>query len=412
MAQHARVGKTTRLSEKITINQVSFISQDIQNWKNAINSARAVISPRRRQLYQLYDNLLIDGHLESVIDKRTISITNKEINFFTGDKGEIDETVSKEIIHTPWFFKFLELGMSSIAMGPSLIELIPDQGKIVDVALINRANVVPEKSFLAWHSSNLESGINYLTDPKYKDYLIEVGDPKGFGKMMTAAQYIIYKRGGFGDWAQFAEIFGMPFRVAKYDQWNDKDRKALEAGLEQMGGAAHLVIPKDTEIEFIESKGQGKADIYKELVAQCNSEISKIFLGQTMTTDDGSSKSQAGVHKEVEEEITLSDMQRMEHVLNWQLKPKLEALGYKLPGRFSFVKTKTMSLSQQINIDVLAASQVPIPDSYWYEKYGYPKPSAEELKVLVDRFEKQGSQPNKPDEDAGEVEDVGKKQTA
>ena len=44
---------------------------------------------------------------------------------------------------------------------------------------------------------------------------------------------MIYKRGGFGDWAEYAEIFGMPFQVAKYNNYDEATRQELIRALEQ-----------------------------------------------------------------------------------------------------------------------------------------------------------------------------------
>ena len=39
----------------------------------------------------------------------------------------------------------------------------------------------------------------------------------GFRFVTQAAPYAIYKRGGFGDWSQWIELFGMPQRIGKYN---------------------------------------------------------------------------------------------------------------------------------------------------------------------------------------------------
>lgn len=389
----------------IRISQITMRSQDIGKWKRAIDSARSVTNPNRTMLYELYENIMLDGHLESVLEKRVMGITNKEIAFYPkGKDGVVDEKVMEFVVKTPWFFEMLKAIMETVAWGHSLIELVPskDEFMIERPEVINRANVIPETGLLLFDQSNRESGIYFREDKKYSNYLIEVGKRKDYGKLMTAAQYVIYKRGGFGDWAQFAELFGMPFRVGKYDPFDDDSRRKLNQALEEMGAAAHVVIPDGTAIEFHDNNSSGKSEIYHELIKECNSEISKIFVGQTMTTEDGSSHSQSKVHKEVEEDINLADMIRVEYLLNWEIKDKLIALGLPIPdGHFVFPQTQVIPLEKRILIDTQVAQQVPVADRYWYETYGIEKPTGKEGKASTKPKENKDGPggDNPPDDD-------------
>jgi len=380
---HSKIGKKyTAYSGTVKTAGTRMSSQDISNWVRAINSARSITNPKRRMLLDLYDNIKIDGHLESVMEKRTISVINKKLIFTEKDKqGEDNEFMRDMVLNTPWMRKLLKESMNAIYYGHSLIELIPKDGMIDDAVLIPRMNVVPEKGFLMQDIGTPDKGDFYREETfQYYNYLIEVGGPKEYGKLMTAAQYVIYKRGGFGDWAQFAEMFGSPFRVGKYNKYDDDVRKKLENSLEQMGSAPWATIPEGASIEFIDNNNTGKSDVFNKLIDFCNSELSKLFVGQTMTTDDGSSRSQSEVHKEGEEDINMSDMIELEFMLNWQFVPKLRNIGYPIPeGTISFDQTKALSMLDRIKIDMEVSSRVPYPKEYWYKTYGIDKPTDEEI---------------------------------
>ena len=389
MAQNAKKGRTyIPFSSQITVNPLRMSSQDIAVWKTAIDAARNTTNPKRKQLYELYDNIKIDGHLEAVMDKRKMAITNKRV-LFVDKGGKESDNVKEYLLSTPWFYDFLSHAIDQVSYGHSLIELIPEQGIISSVNLINRANVMPETGFVMFNYSNDQDGIYFRgekAEPTYNRYLIEVGGTKDYGKLMTAAQYVIYKRGGFGDWSQFAELFGMPFRVGKYNPFDDTTRTKLSTALSEMGGAGYAIIPDGTSLEFHQNNGQGQSDIFKEMITMCNSEISKIFLGQTMTTDNGSSRSQSETHKFVEEDINLSDMLRIEYLLNWTFKDKMAELGFNelLNGNFHFENTQVIPLEKQIDIDLKVAAQVPIDEKYWYEKYGVPMPDGKTRPINAD----------------------------
>lgn len=380
---HSRIGKAyTAYSGSIKTNGTRMSSQDISNWVKAINAAINPKNPKRALLYDLYDNIKIDGHLESVMDKRTNSVINKKLLFIEeGKDGEENEFMKKEILETPWMRKLLKLIMSSISYGHALIELILKDGMINDVVLIPRKNVIPETGFLIQDISVPDKGSFFRDETfEYHNYLIEAGEPKSYGKLMTAAQYVIYKRGGIGDLAQFAEVFGSPFRVGKYNKYDDDVRARLENSLEQMGSAPYAVIPEGAAIEFHDNNSSGKSEVFVSIYDICNKEISKLYVGQTMTTEDGSSKSQSETHKEVEEEINYSDMIEVEFLLNWQFLPKLRNIGFPVPeGKVSFDQTKALPIEKRIEIDLKVSEKIPYPDEYWYKTYGVPKPDAKEL---------------------------------
>lgn len=391
--QNSRVGKqyTTFTSEIKTV-AVQMISQDISHWKTAINAARNVTNPRRKQLYDLYENILIDGHCFSVSDKRKKGITNRRPMFEPSDGEQlVDEAITDLILEAPWFYDLRGLACDSKPWGHSLIEMVPsrDPNNILDeVKLVPRANVKPETGFVSFDVSNDTKGIYYRgenADPAFSPYLIEVGGRKDYGLLMIAAQYVIYKRGGFGDWAQFAELFGMPFRVGKYNPFDDASRRKLDEALTLMGGAGHAVIPEGTSLEFFNNVQSGQSDIFKNLIELSNSEMSKTFLGQTMTTDNGSSKSQSETHKEVEDGILMADMIEQEYMLNWDFKTKIQNIsGIKSleNGKFRFPETISIPLEKRFEMDVQLSEKIPMTEEYFYRTYGVPKPGEGEKIIL------------------------------
>lgn len=381
--QGAKIGKTyLGVSNEIKVNNYRLISQDIQTWRRAIESAKSVTNPNRKLLYQLFDNILLDGHLQSVMEKRTMAITNQKIQWQSkGNKEQTNDFINEYVLNTPWFYNYNDLAMQHISFGHQLVELIPENGYISKALEVPRENVFPEKNLVLYDPNNRTAGIDYLQDPTYSPYLIEIGSKTNLGKLIIAAQYVIYKRGGFGDWAQFAELFGMPFRVGKYNPYDDSTRRLLDEALQQMGGAGHVIVPEGTNLEFHDNNQAGKSEVFSELINVCNAEISKLYLGQTMTTENGSSHSQSETHKNVEEEINLKDMILMEYHLNWELKDKLIAFGYPLAdGKFIFPETSKIPKDKRIAIDVQLAQQIVIPDDYWYKTYGIPKPQGVEGK--------------------------------
>lgn len=407
MSTHnARIGRRYlgKLGQQITVNTLVFDSQDIRKWKQAIDSARSRLNPRRKLLYELYDNIMIDGHLAAVVEKRSIAITNKEVQFVPYEDGEeVPDGIREWILEAPWFHNMLELATTAVPYGHALIELNPgSSGRIESAELINRANVRPEDGWVSFDVSNEGRGTHYREDASFAPYLIEVGGRKDYGRLMTAAQYVIYKRGAFGDWAQFAEIFGMPFRVGKYNPFDDQTRRKLSQALEQMGGAGHVVIPDGASLEFHDTNSSGKSEVFRDLVEACNKEISKIFLGQTMTTEDGSSRSQSETHKSVENELLFSDQLRMEYLLNWQFKDRMIALGAgELErGRLAFATSDALPLDKQVAIyQQLWQMGLDIDPKFLYETFGVVPGENANLSSLDDEPDPEDGNPPTDPED-------------
>jgi SPP1 gp7 family putative phage head morphogenesis protein len=391
MSQNAKIGKSSPVISQVNVQRITLKSQDVSDVQAAINSARNVENPRRQRLYELYENLTLDGHVHAVINKRIINVANKKVVWVQdGAPDALQARIKEDILDTPWFYDFIVHSMEVVPFGTTLLELIPEDGLISRCEVVPRANVVPEFGHIAKDAINTTTPmVMYRDDPYWSTYLIEVGRPRDLGAMMIALPYVLYKRGGFADLAQFSELFGMPFRIGKYNPWDEATRTKLLTALSEMGGAGYAVIPDGTSLELMQSSaGAGSTGIYKDLVAMCNAELSKIFLGNTLTTESGDkgARSLGEVHASVEEDLALADMRRVEFLMNWELKDRLMRLGYPVAnGRFAFDVTVGLPLAERIKVDVELAKQIDMPESYWYDTYGVPMPSDADRKAIADR---------------------------
>lgn len=379
------------------ITNVTMTSQDIDKWRRAIDGARSARNPRRRDLIDMFEIIKIDGQVEAVMDKRRVGITNKRINFTMPEGVDIPELIIDKVLNAPWFYDLRGHAIDARFYGFSFMEfMFGSDGLIEETILLPRQNCFPEYQFFAYSSGtatpDYSNGVYLESDPSYKNLTMICGGRKEYGKLMTMAQYVIYKRGSFGDWTQFAELFGMPFRVGEYDPYDDDMRKKLADGLEKAGGAGYAVIPKGSNINFHDTNASGKSDIFDFLIDRCNKEISKIGLGATMTLDDGASRSQGQVHQDGQTDITISDMIEMEYLLNWKLKPKLEAQGYPINGgKFGYPEANKLPQDKLIDVIMKLATIIDIDPEYIYRTFGVERP-------------KEGVEPiriNKPAVDAG-----------
>jgi SPP1 gp7 family putative phage head morphogenesis protein len=337
---------------------------DVGQWRTALKAADY---GRRQKLYELYEDILIDSVLSNAISKRVNSITNSEINFMR-DEQPVPEM--DDLIDSPGFETLITEVINSRFWGKSVIELDFSNG--LTPYNIPRQHIHPEKGLIVINPGD-EQGIPYRGD----DFFLEAGDDKDFGLLMKAAPHAIYKRGNTGDWAQFCELFGIPFKIGRYSAQDDSSRTILDEALDKSGSASYAVIPKETEVEVINQVTKGNGEIFNDFRKACNEEILITILGQTMTTIDGSSKSQSETHKEVEEDIFKSDRRFVQRILNTELLPRLEKRGFPVAGGwFTFPDAgESISMVEQVQIDATLINQIGlnIDLDFLYDFYGRPK---------------------------------------
>ncbi len=111
------------------------------------------------------------------------------------------------------------------------------------------------------------------------------------------------------DWMAFVETYGLPLRLGRYGPEATKaDVEALFRAVANIGTDAAAVLPKSMEIEFVKGISQTGTDVvFQSLARWVDEQVSKAVLGQTMSTDNGSSQSQATVHNEVRHDVAADD---------------------------------------------------------------------------------------------------------
>lgn len=126
----------------------------------------------------------------------------------------------------------------------------------------------------------------------------------GFAR--AVAWCYLFKNYGLKDWVSFCEIYGLPFRIGKYAPGASEDdiRKLMQA-VANIGSDAAAVMPQSMEVEFVDGKSTGSADLYEKLCNYLDRQISKAVLGQTATTDAdtgglGSGKEHGDVRADIE----------------------------------------------------------------------------------------------------------------
>lgn len=360
-------------------------SKDIGKLKESVVSAERVHYPNRVQLYDLYHDILsMDGFLRGIIQKRIDTVLNKKIKFIQKE-GKENEDLTK-LINGQTGRELITQIMESKLWGVSGVEfLIGDELKFNEIP---RKHIKPEKCLItkSQYGTSEQDGFKYEDMP----FIWVIGKKYDLGLLLACSMYGIYKRGTFGDYAQYVEIFGQPVRIMKYDAYDTKTKQELKTVMTESGSALAIMIPKQAEFEMKDGKASnadGKLQL--GLKDACNEEMAIAILGNTETTSASKSSgyAQSKEHGEQQDELTVSDLIFVENLLNSpKFKWILKSYGFDIDGKFEFELDLDLNkLKLRMEIDTVVSTKVPIADDYWYKTYGIPKPdNYDELKAKME----------------------------
>ena len=206
--------------------------QDIKEWRDALTSAESISSPNRSPLMKVYQDIVLDAHLTSLMNTRKHLLTASNFNLYSN--GEIDEE-STEILKQEWFYTFLNLALDSVFYGYEVIQFgdIKDN-KFSWIRKIPEQYLVPEVGVIKKSFGAEITGIKYEEKP-YDVWCISVGNPMyDFGLLNYCTPLCIYKKNAVGFWAEYGELFGVPMRVVKTNTRDEERRRNAEDMLENM----------------------------------------------------------------------------------------------------------------------------------------------------------------------------------
>jgi len=363
----------TAANEPRLKGQVRFIpmylrSVDTADWRNAIEAYKAA-TPRPYDLQAIYEQqLLSDAHLASEVQKRRLAITTCLVS---AKVGGIDFDLTKVAPMGQWQELFGQI-LDARLFGWTLLDFDPER---LDWELLPRANYAPHKRAIYLDGIGSETPLeNFPT--------VACIDTKTPGLLATATYWSIYKRNGMIDFAQYAEMYGMPIQDISYSGNDPKIKEELKYLLQNQGSRAGLVLPEGVEVNTRNGANSAANEVYTSLIETCNAEISKVIVGQTMTTTDGSSYSQAKVHHQIYQAFNAADRTFCEMLFHKEVYPVLQRL-YRIPEgmRFSLYEDEAVDRGQLIEQDVKLATLIQLPEKWLRERYGIPEVETQQTQM-------------------------------
>jgi len=214
------------------------------------------------------------------------------------------------------------------------------------------------------------------------------GHPQRGGVARVTAMIYLAKNLAIKDWMIFAEIFGMPVRVARYGpNTTAEEKKQLIHMLESLGSQAAGLFSQSVELQLLEPSRSASGAPYEGLIQFLNRELSKAWLGQTLSTDitgQSGSIAAAQVHERVRGEILADDMRKEARTIHRDILTPLVRMrfGHDAPiPQFRRITTRFDQRLTQANLLEQASNKLglSIPKKWMHEILNIPQDQENEL---------------------------------
>lgn len=264
-----------------------------------------------------YERLLRDDQVYSTFQQRRSAVTSAEWEVVAGGESAIDKAAAEHLeeqLRAIKFDRITDKMLHGLFYGYAVGEVM--WGRRDNRIVIEDIKVRKPRRFRFGKDGRLRlmqagkpEGVE-MPDRKFWTFTAGAdNDDEPYGRGLGYWCYwpVFLKRNGVKFWAIALEKYATPTPVGKYPPGSSpEDQKKLLQAAAAVSTDAAVVIPEGMILELLEAKRQAGSD-HGTFVDEMNSMISKIVLSQTMTTDDGSSLSQANVHKGVRDEVVKGD---------------------------------------------------------------------------------------------------------
>lgn len=280
--------------------------------------------------YELYEQLLRDDRVLSAYQQRFAALIDRETEVVAGGESALEKMAAEhmqEAIEALDWDTLTEQMLYGVHYGFSVAEVIwgTDGGYVVpkQIHVRNRRRfhwkAAQEGSGRSMERKRWELRLRTVEDaaegelmPDRKFWTLRTGadnsdEPYGRGLAHQLYWPVWFKRNQTEFWLVALEKFGMPHVLGKHLPNATVEEKAtLLAAAKSIRADSAAVVPNTDLIELIESAGRGTMD-FESFYRAMDSAITTVILSETMTLEDGSSRSQAEVHRQVQKEVIGND---------------------------------------------------------------------------------------------------------
>lgn len=339
-----------------------------------------------------------DPHYRSVISTRKLAITGLDVvvEAFSDDKRDVEiADACAELVRDEEFSNLVADQVDAIGKGFAVNEI--DWDKSASQWRPRKYDHVDQRFFMFDRTTGKELRLRDEADfangialepfkfvvhtPKLKTGLAIRG-----GLARLAAVAFMCKSYALKDWVAFAEVFGQPLRLGKYDvNATDAQKTALLNAVANIGTDASAVIPDTMLIEFVQATSAVGGDkLYQGLADWLDRQVTKGVLGQTATTEGtpgklGSDSAQETVRFDIRDD----DAKKIAATLRRDVIRPFVDLNYGPQKNYPKLR---LHKQETEDLKGLADSMIPfigvgmrVEESYMRDKFGVPEPAEDAL---------------------------------
>lgn len=334
-----------------------------------------------------------DPHLFSQLQTRKNAVTGLDFEVIAAGDDPIDREVEEFIKNQLAAIEnmeeiFMDL-LDAIGKGIAISEIIWDYSAKDEIYFVKAVKHHPQKLFF-WDEDDRLKMITkdhpegeFLAKRKFiiHKYKARSGHPSRAGVIRVVSWMYLFKNYALKDWSTFAEVYGMPIRLGKYDvSASEADKIQLMETLYRLASDAAGILPTNSDIEIKESQKTTSVEVFEKLARYADEQISKAVLGQTLTSDSGSgSYAQSKTHNEVREDLLLADCKALAATIKRDLLTPMVQLNFgvdvRVPTiRFDVEDNEDLDMYSKVLSTLINEIGLPIPLNFIYKKFSIPIP--------------------------------------
>jgi len=325
------------------------ITPAIDNYIEALEAASSKLIQMRVTLYDSYlTTLMVDNHVASLLDKRLENISNKTLLLADQNNESIEDV--NYFLTAPRFREFLKDILLTKFWGFQLFEFDKfeyNNKNWFDYSKIPHKHVNPyRKEVLEFQTDDVGVGFDN------RDDCLFIGDEDDLGLLAKITLLSLYRRLGMYSYSKYLDLASENFTTLKVRGYgDDQNMSQIAQAIESRAGGGLLEIPDGMDLQMDNQSSQSQNQLFENYMKMIKDELTILILGQTMTTEDGSSRSQAEVHQDEQRSKYSSDEVYILDILNYEfidyLKlwfPHLKTTNLK----FNFVPTSDDEITEKL----------------------------------------------------------------
>jgi len=282
--------------------------------------------------YEILRDLRNDPHLWSCIQSRKSGSMQLEHKLSTDNSQKLPNT---KYSYFEKMIKLIDLEslysdiLDAIMFGYQPIEIVWSRDRKDRLYYPTIFDALPQEYFEINNTGKINLKRNYSNKLQQNKSISELkllnirhefnySNPYGTALLSKCYWSVKFKNGGIKLWVSFMEKYGMPLVLGKIRRGASfEESEKLANELSDMCEDAVIVTPDDVEIQLHDASRSSSTELFNEMIKFCNSEISKVILSQTLTSDVSTGSYAASkTHNEIRKDVIKKDVKLIEKTMN------------------------------------------------------------------------------------------------